>query len=100
MRITLEQSGGFAGLTLRRTLDTTTLAPDEAAVVEALLAQADLFGLPEAAPAQRRGFDMQRYRLTAEDGERSRTLHLHDGSVPDAVRPLLAFLGRLRPDAR
>lgn len=97
MRISLEQHGGFAGIAMRRHVDTSTLPVDEVAALEGLVAAADVFERADMSPLQRRGFDMQRYRLEVEDGERRRTLHLEDGSIPDEVKPLVAYLQRFRP---
>lgn len=99
MRISLDQHGGFAGIPMRRQVDTATLSADEAASLEALVKRADVFTRDDSPspPFQRHGFDMQRYRLVVEDGDRTRTLHLEDGSMPEEVKPLMAYLHRLRP---
>lgn len=99
MRITLEQKGGYAGISMRRQIDTATLPPEQAAELAPMIAQADLFEVSEAPPAPRRGFDMHSYTMTVEDGERKRTLRLQDGAVPDGIRPLLAWMQRVRPEA-
>lgn len=99
MRITLEQKGGFAGIVMRREIDTATLAPEQVAEITPMIEQADLFSASEAPPTPRRGFDMQSYTMTVEDGERKRTLRLQDGAVPEGVRPLLAWMQKVRPQA-
>lgn len=101
MRISLEQHGGFAGISMHRQVDTAALPADEAATVEGLVTGSGVLARADwpSSPLQRHGFDMQRYRLVVEDGERTCTLHLEDGSVPEEVKPLMTYLQRLRPTA-
>lgn len=100
MHISLDQHGGFAGIPMRREVDTATLPAEEAAILEALVTKADVFARADSKPSlQRRGFDMQRYLLVVEDGDRTRTLHLEDGSIPEEVKPLMAYLQHILPVA-
>lgn len=98
MRITMDSQGGFAGIAFHWRVDTADLSPEEAAAVTDLVARAGVFTRDDAPPLQRRGFDMQRYRLVVEDGERRRTLHFDDASIPAETAPLLTWLRRQRPD--
>ena len=50
LRLDLEQTGGFAGVTLRHALDTAELAPEAAAEVERLVDAAERAPMPEAPP--------------------------------------------------
>jgi hypothetical protein len=91
IRIELERSGGFAGITLRSTLDTATLPPAQAAEVAALVDRVDLAALARQArqAGPPRGADRFQYDLTVERGGRRQHLSLPDGAVPDELRPLL-----------
>ena len=73
-RLEVVRSGGFAGITLRTSVDAGTLSPEEVAPIERLLEEA---GTPPAGPAPRsRGVDRFHYEvtLTGEAGERKVSL--------------------------
>jgi hypothetical protein len=99
MRITLEQRGGFAGVAIKREVDTQALSVEEAAEVERLVHGADVFTVAEPPPGPRRGYDMQSYRMTVEEGERKRVLHLADGAIPPTLGPLVAWMQKVPPGA-
>jgi hypothetical protein len=83
-RIELVRSGGFAGITRRSSLD---VGEEEAAEVERLLDE-----LPAADPP--RGADRFQYELRVTRGDRTRSVTLHEGAIPDAIRPLIDRLTR------
>lgn len=90
MRIELERSGGFAGLTLRAALDTSELAPPLAGGAEAALAR-----LPwgDQAPTAPRGADHYQYKLdVVDDAEQRRSVVLFEPDIPDELRPLIQQL--------
>ena len=90
MKIELEQSGGFAGLLRRTTLETTDLPPDEAAELRELASRA-LRSAPLPSPSQAR--DLTFYEITVEKDDGSRhTLRFDDLSLPPEAAPLLRRL--------
>jgi hypothetical protein len=96
MKIAFTQSGGFAGAIRRGTLDTSTMAPEEAAVLERLVAATQL----TAGATQRlsaRGRDLEEYEITLED-EGSSTTVVRDASTltPEGK----ALVGYLKKHAR
>lgn len=99
MRIDLVRSGGFAGLQLRASVDTGSLAAADAAAVEELVRGADLPALsagppalPAAAgPAADRA-DRFSYDLTLHSDGQRHELTVADGWVPPQLRPLLDHL--------
>lgn len=88
LRLDLEQTGGFGGLTLRRKLDTADLAPDAAAEVEQLVAAAERAPAPE--PPSRPIPDAAHYELTIERDGAGRRLSFDDPAVAPEVRMLIA----------
>jgi hypothetical protein len=95
LRITLARSGGFAGLSRRSHVDTSSLPAEEAERVRALVEQADFFSLPSMLPAGERGADRFQYELTVESGGRQHTVQATDGAAPERLQPLLAYLAGL-----
>lgn len=85
MRISLERSGGFAGVRLACTVDTSSLPPAEAARLEHLVARAGLDALPPTAINEPDRFE---YRLEVDD----QTFTFGERQVRAALRPLLAEL--------
>lgn len=91
MHITFERSGGFAGLTLQSSVDTSALPPDEANALEQAIREADFFALPAASPPGR-GADQFQYAISVEEGDRRHSVSLGESSVPPALKPLIGQL--------
>ncbi|MDP8992656.1 MAG: hypothetical protein M3N31_06350 [Actinomycetota bacterium] len=88
LHIELARSGGFAGITVRSSLDTGDLPPDEAARIEALFEQADLAALP--GPGPRPGaVDRFQYDLIVTRGEERRHVSVGEKDVTPALRQLI-----------
>ena len=100
MRIQFERSGGFAGMRLTATIDTDTLAPDEARVLQALMDTAWFFDLPAVIASPTPGADQFQYRLTVEADERRHTVEVGEAAAPDTLQPLLRKLTTLARSAR
>lgn len=90
MRIFFLQSGGFAGVIRGVRLDAAELGAGDRAELERLVADCGLDGSCERFTAG--GRDRRRYDLAIDRGGRIDRLTCDDGSVPDAVRPLVAFM--------
>lgn len=99
MRIRFQSDGGlgyFPGLNEPVMIDTTRLAPEEAARIEGLVGGADFFGRPEAAGVPAPGAaDLRRYTITVDDDSgRSRTLELTDPVEDTSLHALIDSLQR------
>ncbi len=92
MRIYFERSGGFMGMHIAKTLDTTALSPEEASSLHHMIDAAGFFELPETPTASPEGADQFHYKLTVEDEERHHSIETTDAAAPDALRPLLRRL--------
>lgn len=86
MKIRIARTGGFAGLSLRATIDVDLLPPAERADVLRLAAEADLAALP----ADLRAAAPDRFRFELEwDGMR---LAADEAAAPAPLRALFARL--------
>ena len=96
MKIMFLQSGGFAGMLKGCTIDATDLAPDERQELESLIAAS---GLTESFDRfSETGRDLRHYEIVIEQAAAVRRIVCDDHSVPEATRPLVAFLSaRARP---
>jgi hypothetical protein len=77
MRITARAGGGFAGRTERFELDTGCHRDGQA--IETLLERLGFFGEAPACPV---GADLVRWEITADDGQRCRTVTLAEDDLP------------------
>ena len=93
MRIQLERSGGFAGISRRADVETTRLPAAERAEIERLAQAVDLDHLP--APPPRPGADRFQYELSITDQGRRRSASFVDGQVTPAMRALIDRLLQL-----
>ena len=85
MEVRVVRRGGFAGIAMTATLDTSDLADDEASGAEAALAELDA-----EAPAPEPPYpDAFQYEIATEQEGTARSVVLNEGDVPDALRPLL-----------
>jgi hypothetical protein len=80
MKITARASGGFAGRS--RCVELDTGCRTDGPAIKALFEQLDFFG---AAPPPAIGADLVRWEITADDGQRCRTLVVHEDDDPDAA---------------
>ncbi|ADP82892.1 protealysin inhibitor emfourin [Pseudofrankia inefficax] len=89
VRVVLERSGGFAGRTIRRGLDTAALPAGDADALRALVA-----GLPVApstGPEAATGPDRFTYAVEVDAGNRHDVHHFAE-PVPEAAKPLIQLL--------
>jgi hypothetical protein len=95
MRITIRQSGGFAGVDRElAAVDTRELGPDAARRLEERVREAGFFTLPSTLEAEGIGADFVRYRITIDEGGR-----VHDVAFEDDGSPRFASLRALVEEA-
>ncbi|MDZ8187606.1 MAG: hypothetical protein RMX96_22490 [Nostoc sp. ChiSLP02] len=92
MRISLERTGGFAGITKRTTADTAELPANEADTLKRLVEAADFFRLPERITSPNPQSDRFQYKLTLEDNGRQHTVTVSEAALPGTLRPLIEWL--------
>jgi hypothetical protein len=92
MRISFERTGGFAGISKIKTIDTASLPPNEASLLPTLVEAADFFNLPENIPSSAPGGDRFQYTVTVEDNGQQHTVTVSEGALPGQLRPLIEWL--------
>jgi len=90
MQITFLESGGFAGAIRGVRIDAATLPAGEREALERLVAACGLAGSCELNTAG--GRDRRQYDLAIDQDGRIDRLTCDDGCVPEAARPLIAFM--------
>ncbi|QLE57264.1 protealysin inhibitor emfourin [Nostoc sp. TCL26-01] len=92
MRVLLERTGGFAGISKKISVDTNTLPLAEAEELRQLVATADLFSLPEQIISSSSQSDRFQYQLTVEDNSQQHTIIVSEAALPTSLKPLIAWL--------
>lgn len=91
MRITLEQSGGFAGLMITKTIDTQDLSPSEAQQLEKLVRESNFFqftSIAEAFPQP----DRFGYTISIEMEGRSQSIEVSETNMPESIKPIVEWV--------
>jgi hypothetical protein len=91
MRISFERSGGFAGMLMNVSIDTTKLPPVEASQVKSLVEAADFFQLPEAIASSAQP-DRFQYHLTVAEKKRKHSITVSESCIPGNLKPLVDWL--------
>ena len=73
------------------TIDTQSLAAEQASELKQLVASSGFFSLPPTIPSSG-GADQFTYTVTIDDQGRQHTVIVKDGSIPPALQPLLQRL--------
>lgn len=75
MEVTVDRSGGFAGVHERLgPVDTSQLGAGLGAQIEAKVTEIGFFDIPEHLPGGENAFDTFKYKVTVADGERSHSV--------------------------
>ena len=90
--IDFERTGGYAGLTLRTTVDSHSLSADETEELGRLLDEAGIPGLMQESERTEPSPDQFFYTLSIRLGEEQHFVRLAEKQIPLSVRPLLKFL--------
>jgi len=97
MRVTLEQTGGFAGISKPPiVVDTSTLDPEEARRLRALVADAAFFALPTDLVLDRVVPDSFGYTLTIlDDDGREHSVSFANASAQEGLRLLVSTIRQI-----
>jgi Emfourin len=90
MRVTVERSGGFAGITKSASVDRDALAPADAEVMDELLRALDDAAPHHDAPSHER--DRFEYAVTLETREGSRTITMGESEASPSLRRLIEWV--------
>ena len=95
MKIRLERTGGFAGMTRTLEVDIDSLPENERSLVTGMINDADFFALPSVVPRnEQSGADLYNYRITIESADGLHTVEATQLSVPESLEPLIVWLDR------
>src|SRR5512138_2270702 len=103
MRVEFKMEGGlavFPGLSAPRVLESSMMAPEDAATLARLLEESAFFRLPPTVGTPQPGAaDIRRYTISASDGEHRNQVSVTDPIADPRLAELVAFLSA-RPATR
>ncbi|AFY58108.1 hypothetical protein Riv7116_5742 [Rivularia sp. PCC 7116] len=92
MLISLERSGGFAGISKAIEVDTAKLRQEQAQQVQILIDSANFFDLPAYIAADSKQRDRFQYTLTVKDDCRQHTVTVTESAIPENLQPLIKWI--------
>jgi hypothetical protein len=94
MRVVIERSGGFAGISRSQSFSTNDMPAEDAKKLRDLVDASGFYELPSAIHSDNPVPDAFRYRITV-DGERgTHTVEVDEGAVPPRLQPILDWVKR------
>jgi hypothetical protein len=100
LRISIERSGGFAGITMKTAVDKKDLAPDEALKLRQMVEEADFFNLPGKIVSRSPQPDRFQYELRLEESGRQYAVRVSEEAMPAKLKPLVNWLMEKARQAR
>jgi hypothetical protein len=97
MRISFKRSGGFAGLPGQNQsleIDSEQLPQPKAKELERLVEETRPFDHPSEHASDSKTRDGFQYDLTLDAGDRTHSIKVADGAVPDKLQPLIEWLSQ------
>jgi hypothetical protein len=92
MRVYLERTGGFAGMSRTTKVDTTAISQDTANQLPQLLQESDFYNLPDYIDSSSPKPDSFYYRLTVEDNGQTHTVSVGESAVPSNLKALIEWI--------
>ncbi len=92
MKVSVVRGGGVSGLVTVTTVDSQTLAAEDAKTLTRMIAEADAFGEPGVTATHGAGPDEFQVSVTLEDGARRRTVTAADHDLPSHLRSLVDWV--------
>ncbi|MBD2250913.1 protealysin inhibitor emfourin [Nostoc parmelioides] len=104
MRVLLERTGGFAGISKKINIDTSQLPQQQAEELSRLVTAANLFHIPtlpsDGVPPtvnyglNPTGGDRFQYQITLEDNGKTHTIIVNEAALPHSLKMLIEWLNQ------
>ncbi|MGR9086317.1 MAG: protealysin inhibitor emfourin [Gammaproteobacteria bacterium] len=91
MHVTIQRTGGFAGIPFTKELDADSLPQDEANRLRQMVETADFFRLPSVIPFAPQP-DRFQYQIIIEQGGKKHRVTVNEAAIPFELKPLLNWL--------
>jgi hypothetical protein len=97
MRVTFETTGGFAGLTTIKTIDSDKLPQEQANNLHQQVEASNFFNLPATIVYRGAARDLFQYKLIIEQEGKKHTVIVDELSAPPELKPLIKLLRTIKP---
>jgi hypothetical protein len=91
MKVSIVRGGGLAGLVETTTVDSETLASEDASMLRAKVEEAGLLDLPERIGGAARQPDQFSYKLIVEDQGRTSTVYVSEEDLPEPIDSFISW---------
>ncbi|MDJ0798831.1 MAG: hypothetical protein QNJ51_18765 [Calothrix sp. MO_167.B12] len=95
MRISWERTGGFAGISKHKTLDTNSLTAESSQQLLTLIEAVDFFNLPSHITTESIYPDSFEYILTVEDEGKQHSVIIAETALTGNLRTLIELLNQV-----
>ncbi|MFB2768248.1 protealysin inhibitor emfourin [Pelatocladus sp. BLCC-F211] len=92
MRILLQRTGGFAGISKKAIVDTANLSSEETQQLSHLLETANFFNLPTVINAPSNQADRFQYILTVEENNQQHTVKVNEAALPGTLKQIIEWI--------
>jgi tagatose-1,6-bisphosphate aldolase len=92
MRIDIERSGGFAGISQSHSVSTDQLPVEQAETLRQLVDASDFYELPSVIPTAGPERDPFQYKITVESERGTHTVQAGEAAVPPSLQPVLDWV--------
>lgn len=89
MQLSIERTGGFAGMMLSATVDLTSIDQAQADELRQLVEQADFFSLPEKITSDEPSADRFQYKVTVTTDLMEHTVFVENTTPPETLNALI-----------
>ena len=95
MKIKVEQSGGFAGITSRHEIDTDKVPPSIEGTIKNLL-EGKKSPLPFSLSRPKGSADYLSYKITIQNGMKSRVIECNEFGMDKSVKSLISYVQKIK----
>jgi hypothetical protein len=92
MRLSLQRTGGFAGISKKAIVDTANLSSEEAQQLSHLLEAANFFNLPTIINAPSNQADRFQYIITVEENNQQYTVKVSEAGLPGSLKQIIEWI--------
>jgi hypothetical protein len=97
LSVSFETTGGLAGLTIAKTIDSDKLLAEHASQLRQLVNASNFFSLPTTIPYRGPIRDFFHYKLIVELDDKKHSIEVDEPAAPSELKPLLQWLRTFKP---
>lgn len=94
MHVTLQRTGGFAGIPMTKSIDAANLSASENSHLQQMIETARFFDLPASIPSKPQP-DRFEYRIVIEQNGRKHSVTAQEQVLPAELKPLVDWMMKL-----